>query len=79
MCNTNIYVYSTKKLRRKLRRIPGYAQKIALECNTSTMTVYRVLKGESSPKSYFILETANNVVREHQSQTKKLNHERERN
>lgn len=57
--------YSTKRLRCKLKRIPGYAVIIANRQNVSVMTVYRVLNGESSPRTIQILQEANNLLREY--------------
>lgn len=59
------YQYSTNRLLRKLKRVPGYAQIIAKRRNVSAMTVYRVLKGKSSPKTIEILQEANNLLREY--------------
>jgi predicted transcriptional regulator len=72
MNNINTYIHSTKKLRRKLRRIPGYAHILASRGDVSPMTIYRILKGESSPQALDILEKASELIREYEEKMHSL-------
>jgi predicted transcriptional regulator len=72
MHNINTYIHSTKKLRRKLRRIPGYANILSRRAGVSPMTIYRILKGESSPQAIDILEKASELVREYEEKMHSL-------
>lgn len=62
-CNTNVPFFSTKKLRRRLRRIPYYAEILSSKSGVSRMTVYRVLRGDSSPKSQEIITNAHELLK----------------
>jgi hypothetical protein len=74
-----MYITSTKKLRRRLKRIPGYALIVARRSGVSTMTVYRVLRGQSSFSTIKVLEASSDLVREYQNKlnsiTQNNNHE----
>lgn len=56
----------TKIIKRKLRRIPRYSFIISERTGLSRMTIYRVLRGDSSPNIFRVLKTAQELIDEHQ-------------
>lgn len=71
-CNNNVVFLSTKILRRRLRRIPKYAEILSKKSGVSRMTVYRVLRGDSSPKSQEILTNAHELLKNPRLRAKRL-------
>jgi len=69
---TTITKHDTEQLLKALKLIPGYAEKIAEQTNTSKVTVYRVLKGSISPKNFPIFDCAVNMVNDFENSSREL-------
>lgn len=57
----------SNKFLRQLKRIPGYAGILAEKHDLSRITIYRILRGDSSPKSLDVLDDANKLIREYEA------------
>jgi hypothetical protein len=69
---TTITKHDTEQLLKSLKLIPGYAKTIAQRVNTSDVTVYRVLKGSVSPKSFAIFDCAADLVHDFETSSREL-------
>ncbi|HRZ42861.1 MAG TPA: hypothetical protein P5228_09195 [Bacteroidales bacterium] len=69
---TTITKHDTEQLLKSLKLIPGYAKKIAEQTKTSEVTVYRVLKGTLSPKSFSIFDCAADLVHDFETSSREL-------